>query len=405
MNVVIINDRGFSGGGASKVAVTSAIELARRGIDTHFFAAQGPIASELEKGNIRFDLLDQHDLLSSPSRISAAVGGVWNTTAQTRLIEFVANLPKGKTILHLHSWSKALSPSIFSALRLTGHICVATLHDYGFVCPNGGLYNYQTEDNCDLTPMSMQCAACNCDARSYTHKLWRLARHSVLNTIAAAPTSLHHAINVSSFAEDVYRPHLPSTLPSSIVNNPIDVPHLPPAAPASSSQFVFVGRLSREKGIERLAEVAAKIGISLKVYGDGPLMADLVKRHPEHSFMGWVDRQTVINSQREARALILPATWRETHGMVVSEAMALGVPCIVSSGTAPASFVHHDKTGLIFRNGDSEDLSRMLIRARDDDALVDRLGKEAYRQYWQAPLTVDAHVDALLSLYEKLVKH
>lgn len=405
MNVVIINDRGFSGGGASKVAVTSAIELARRGIHTRFFAAQGPIAPELERENISTDLLDQHDLLSSPSRASAAIRGTWNAMAQSRLLDFVSDLPKGQTILHLHSWSKALSPSIFNALRSSGHICVATLHDYGFVCPNGGLYNYQTEDNCNLTPMSLQCAMCNCDARSYSHKLWRLTRHSILNTVAAAPTALSHVINVSNFSENVYRPHLPSSLPSSIINNPIDVPHLPPASPALSSKFVFVGRLSREKGIELLAEAAAKIGISLEIYGDGPLMNQLVQRHPEHRFMGWVDRQTVIECQRNARALILPATWRETHGMVVSEAMALGVPCIVSSDTAPASFVEHEKTGLIFKNGSSEDLSQTLIRIRDDDAMVDRLGKEAYQKYWQTPLTVDAHVDALLALYKKLAAH
>ena len=106
--------------------------------------------------------------------------GVWNQQAARALRRVLAGCEPDETIVHVHGWAKALSPSIGPVLERANLKCVFTMHEYFIACPNGGFYDYPGEHICHLRAMSPACISRNCDARSYQRKLMRVGRHALM---------------------------------------------------------------------------------------------------------------------------------------------------------------------------------------------------------------------------------
>jgi glycosyltransferase involved in cell wall biosynthesis len=401
--IVIVCDHAYVSGGLAKVALASAVGLARRGHRVVLFTAVGPAAPELQTAGVELVCLGQSDLLGSPNRLEAAVRALWNRKAARKLTEVIDACPPDDTVLHIHGWAKALSPSVVRACRDSGRPVFFTLHDYFAVCPNGAFFNFQTGRNCPLAANTPACIATHCDARAYPHKLWRAVRHGVA-AARGALTGGMTLVTLSPHQLSVIRPHLRPGTPLVHVPNPVEVQDLGPAAVAANRSFLFVGRLSREKGPVLLAEAAAKLGVPTRFVGDGGEREAVLRAQPGAVLSGWLPPEEVIGAIRGARALVLPSVWYETFGLVVYEALANGVPVIVSDNTAAVDAVVHGKTGFVFRSGDAADLQARMA-ALCDDALAVRLGDAAYRRYWRDPFTLDRHLDRLVEVYDLALGH
>jgi len=135
------------------------------------------------------------------------------------------------------------------------------------------------------------------------------------------------------------------------------------ASPASemgrfeTRRVVFLGRLSKQKGLDRFAEVAAAVrrngvNASFEVYGDG----EELNRYAGLRFMGplrWDDRGKAFQG---ASALIVPSRY-EPFGMVILEAMQHRVPVIFPKQSGAAEVLE----------------SGFKIKAEDIDAMTDRV--------------------------------
>ncbi len=179
LNVVIVLDHASLTGGQAKVAFDSAYGLKARGHNPILFTAAGPIEPRLTAEGIEVHCLGQSDLVGSASRASAALQGVWNAPAARALGDLLGKLPGKDTVVHVHGWAKALSPSIARPIVASGLPTVYTMHEFFLHCPNGGFYNHRAGEICTLKPISGACVATNCDSRHYAHKLWRVARQGV----------------------------------------------------------------------------------------------------------------------------------------------------------------------------------------------------------------------------------
>jgi glycosyltransferase involved in cell wall biosynthesis len=80
-----------------------------------------------------------------------------------------------------------------------------------------------------------------------------------------------------------------------------------------------------------------------------------------------------------ARAFVLPSLWEE-WGLVVNEAMACGLPVVVSANCGCSSdLVEEGVNGFTFDPTDSESLARCLSRYINDPGLTPRQGCESLR--------------------------
>jgi glycosyltransferase involved in cell wall biosynthesis len=397
-NILVINDFSRVNGGAAQVALSSAMGLAQRGHRVTFFSAVGPDDAAAQAAGVTVVRTDQHDVLEDPNRLRAAIQGIWNAPARKKIRCLLRSLDPMHTVVHVHSWTKALSSSVVREAVEQKFAVVCTLHDYFLACPNGGFFDYQTGRPCGETALSLGCLQRNCDARSYAQKLWRVARQSVQKTFGEMPGGIRHFISVSDFSERVLREYLPANSTIDRVANPIEVVQGEPTRVANNGAFVYVGRLSPEKGAVTFAAAASQLDVAAVFVGDGPDADKIMSIYPKAEITGWLGRDLVARRMRAARALVMPSLWFETQGLVVSEAAAQGVPAIVSDRCAAKESVQNGCSGLWFAGGDPRDLA-LKMAAMSQTSEVERFGRNAYEKYWANPMTLRRHVDELEELF------
>jgi glycosyltransferase involved in cell wall biosynthesis len=405
MRIVILNDFAHVEGGASQVALSSARALAGRGHQVLLFAGVGPVSSDLE-GIAGLDVvcLGQQEILADPNRGRALIRGLWNDSSASAFRKAIRGFDSADTVVHLHTYTKSLSSSVVRTALDCGFRVVLTMHDYFSVCPNGSFFIYPTQTLCPHVPMSAACLGTQCDTRMYAHKLWRVARQWTQEHRGHLPSGVHDFISISDVSERILRTHLPEKARLHRVPNPIAVPHDLPTHPEEHASFSFVGRLSAEKGPLLLATCAAKHHLPVRFVGEGAEKAALVAMMPEAEFTGWLNGVETRKALRASRALVFPSLWYETQGLVVAEAAANGLPTVVPSESAAREWVEDGVTGLIFRQGNAEDLAEKLLFLRDHPDRAAAMGAAAYQRYWQKPATMEVHCERLEAVYATMLE-
>ncbi len=401
LSVIVINDFASVTGGSDRVAFTEAVALAERGHQVTLIAGHGEPAPELTAAGVTVRLTGQHTTLGHPNRLSAGAQGVWNRTSARLVDQVLSAADPDTTVVHVHGVAKVLSPSVVRAALRSGLGVVATLHDYFAACPNGGFFNYQTGEICRLDPLSARCVASHCDARSYSHKLWRVGRTAVQWRVGHMPSGIRHFIAPSRFAADILRPYLPGAAILHVVPNPISVGHQAPADVAGNSEFIAVGRLSQDKGPALFAEAARKAGVQAVFVGAGDEEATIRRMNPDAEITGWLEPAEVETRLRSARAVVSSSLWYEVQPLAALEAAAHGLPAIIPDNTAFTELVPNGVAGLWFRGGDSDDLAEKLKRLAGDDQLARSLGTAAHERFWTGGWGVEDHVARLEGIYRQ----
>ena len=207
LHVICVVDSASEDGGASQTAISTAVELARRGAMVTLFTGLGPVSSLLVGvRNLNVICLNQEHILHNHNRIEAATQGLWNFEAGTRLRRVLESAPRGRTVVHIHTWQKSLSSSVLREVAVSRLPSVVTAHGFELACPIGSLFRPDTNAACTLRPMSAACAFCNCDPRNYGHKLWRLTRQFIQTRITDAPGAIDAVVIGSRFAADKLYP-------------------------------------------------------------------------------------------------------------------------------------------------------------------------------------------------------
>lgn len=399
--VVVVNDFGHVNGGAAQVAISSAKNLAARGLRVIYLSAVEPIESTLRDAGVECITTGQADILRSGSRLSAVTQGIWNSSAAAILRGTLSSLNRSDSVVHIHGWSKALSASVFRAALDSGIECVHTLHDYFSACPNGGFYDYQADRICTKRALGMQCISTNCDSRSYSHKLWRVARQVVARRTAFSNDGVRNVISLSSLARAALAPYFDKAVTWYDVRNPVICHAAERTRAEDNDDLVFLGRLSPEKGVNVFLEAARKQALPAVVVGDGPLLEGLSTQYPEARFLGWQDAAGVDRVLRSARALVFPSRWYETFGLTVLEALGYGLPVVVSDACAAADFVTPEN-GWLFPDGDVDALAGLLSRLKDD-TLTRAMSQAAYDGFWSDPPDEASHCTQLIQVYEDML--
>lgn len=397
MNIVIVCDWAYAGGGAEKVAVDTAIGLRQAGHAVHFIAAVGPAAPGLQEAGVVLHLTGEQELRHKGA-LDLVSSGLWSGRAKALTERVLAQLPSGDTVVHIHAWQRALTAACLKACTNSGHPLVLTAHEYGAACPNQGFFDYQRQQICERTALGLDCLTTHCDTRTYAHKLWRTARVVLQRKLASFPDAVGDVIFLSQLSRAVLSPYFHAGTRWHAVRNPMALKQVPRAIAELNRSVLFVGRLSFEKGPDIFCRALAATGLPGVVVGDGPMGDALRAQHPAMRYTGWCDAAGVRQELQRARALVLPSRWYEGQPLVVQEALSMGVPVLVSDRTGAREAVEHGVSGLHFRHMDESALGQALLSFADD-ALVRSMSEQAYQRFWQAPQTMQSHCDELGRVY------
>jgi glycosyltransferase involved in cell wall biosynthesis len=404
LSVVLVSDFAYVNGGAAQVAILSAIGLAHRGIAVTFVYAVGPADDRLASAGVGLVHVPTADVWSVRNPLTAACRGIWNTSAAAALDRALSGADPGRVVVHFHQWTRALSPSVMRKALAAGFPSAITLHDYFFACPTGCYYDFRMQTPCTLRPMSVACLSRNCDSRSPAYKAVRVLRHWALQWAAGDPEQGLAAIHVSPTAKGVAEKILPPATRHYVVTNPTDQARGWRTPAEANAIYAFIGRLTKEKGCLAFARAARRAGVPATFAGTGPCADAIRCENPEAQLLGWLSPDALRELLARTRVLVFPSRWQETGGLVCSEALACGVPVLASRITAPADLIEPGVNGDLFDPGDEEELAAK-IQDLQDPVRVERMSQSAYARYWAAPPNLNAHVDALLPVYQDILAH
>lgn len=399
-NIIIVNDWGHIRGGADNVAIHSAIELSLKGYNVVFFTAVSPIDAELLRSGVVVYCINQKDILSNPNRIEATTKGLYNRTAAKRFKELISQHSNTDTIVHVHTWTKALSASIFRVAFEQNFKIVLTLHDFFSVCPNGGFYNYKKQQICKLHPLSSVCIRENCDSRNYMQKSWRVMRQFIQNQFLNN-NKLLNLISISAMTDKYILPLLEGRYHRCFkLEDPVEMRSRESVDICKNKKYLFMGRLSKEKGAELFCEAISSLGKEGVVIGDGYLRSMLEKKYPQIEFKGWLSGEEKAEVIEQCKCFVFTSRWYETFGLVVAEMKSFGIPSIVPAESAAAEQIENGIDGLHFQSGDLDSLKQAIIQYEHTDIVG--MQNHLIANFNSEKFSYVTHISKLRSIYDEI---
>ncbi len=218
-------------------------------------------------------------------------------------------------------------------------------------------------------------------------------------------------VAVSERAADVARRRLGGTY--RVIPNGVDVARFAAATPADlgpGTKLVFVGRLHARKGFPVAVEAFARLAgerpdLRLVVVGEGGEGAVLDRLEPRIRdrvvMLGAVGNEDLPPIHAACHVFVAPNTGGESFGLVLTEAMAAGLPVVASDIPGFDEVVTSGVDGLLVPPGDPGALAAGVARILDDPALAARLREAGRTQAASADWSTV--VDLLGSVYTEAV--
>jgi glycosyltransferase involved in cell wall biosynthesis len=363
-------------------------------------------AELLEKNGhkiLRYEI--HNNAIENINALRVAIGTIWNSDSYNDIYNITKN--EAPDIVHFHNTFPLISPAGYYAAKNNRVAVVQTLHNYRLMCPAGTLYrNGKVCEDCIGRAVAWP---------AIRHACYRESRSAT--AVVVAMLSSHRLIRTLQRKVDVYiaisdsarRKFIESGLSSEkIVVKPNFIEPDPGPGDERGDYALFVGRLSREKGIDTLLAAWEKLGgrINLRIVGDGPLatkVADQAARFPSIKVLGRMDNDGALALMGTANFLIFPSEWHETFGLVVVEACARETPVIASRLGAMSEIIRDRDTGLHFEAGSAEDLATTVRWAINHPTEMRQMGKAARKEYLEN-YTGKQNYQLLTQIYEQAIE-
>ncbi|MCF5088779.1 glycosyltransferase [Stenotrophomonas sp. PA-6-5C] len=353
--------------------------------------------AELLRANgheVKLYAVSNHSIQGFASKIIATVNAIFSIPSYLRIRKEISEFRPD--VVHVHNFFPLISPSVFYACRAKKVRSVFTLHNYRIVCPTATLYfdGEVTERSIDEGP--------------WWTVARRVYRNSFIGTFSiAASVSLHRRLGtwkkvdqfiaLTEFAKSLFSR---AGIPSSKIRVKSNFSHLEiEEFPEQGVRdgYLFVGRLTEDKGIHVLLEAARSADVTVTVIGDGPL-SDIVSASKHINFLGKRDSSIIRSEMRKAKALIVPSLWYEGFPMVIAEAYSQGLPVFASDIGALSELIEPEVTGELFSPGSPDELAALLISHKNSEHRIARMSSGARNHYLDS-YSPEVSLRTLLSAY------
>jgi glycosyltransferase involved in cell wall biosynthesis len=165
--------------------------------------------------------------------------------------------------------------------------------------------------------------------------------------------------------------------------------------PGPGTYLAFLGRISREKRVDRAIEIAKACGWPLKIAAKvDPTdvlyfkneIAPLLK-HPLIEFIGEITDAEKSAFLGQARALLFPIDWPEPFGLVMIESLACGTPVVAYRGGSVDEVIEHGLTGFVV-----DDLTQAIDATKRTHTLDRRACRDAFTRRFSSARMASAYV-------------
>jgi len=320
-------------------------------------------------------------------------------------------------VIHVHNCSRYISPSpIFTAIFKNKKV-VMTVHDFIYYCPRGWGINWKGE--ICREGFSLNCFFRNCNSprkgkknillnflKSIRILFHRYILKYFVKTFICPSTTLKKYLKRSLKLKEEKLVYLPNFIDMKVQENQ--------KIEKKNNQFLFVGRLSKEKGIDVLIkaiEIAKKDcpKILVKIIGDGPErrnLENLTKKlnlQDNIKFLGRIPNEKLSQYYQESLALIMPSIWMENCPIVALEAMMNKTPIIASNIGGLPDLVGHNKNGYLFKMGDYKELASYIKKLYNNVEVSKKMGECGFKKV-KREFSKERYYKKLTEIYKNVIK-
>lgn len=188
--------------------------------------------------------------------------------------------------------------------------------------------------------------------------------------------------------------------------------------------MIFVGRLTPEKGIKNIINLAKKLQKKVYLLGTGVETSDFwnteVKPNIDNRLIfhsGFLPKEKLGVYYQNAKLFIFPIQWEEPFGLVMIEAMACGTPVVAFARGSVPEVIKDGETGFIVNSSDDDIRGNWIIKKTGIEGLCEAVERiyslpekqyqemrYACRKHVEKHFTVERMVDEYEKVYEKVIR-
>jgi len=236
--------------------------------------------------------------------------------------------------------------------------------------------------------------------RAAYHKYWIAPNERRVMQLANQVTA------VSQFVAKMAQQTL-CNVPIQVIYNSIDTDKYKPShyhkKPNEPFQLLYVGAWRNLKGVDLLSPIIGKLGDHFKLQYTGGEAAkkDRIDMPPNTDDLGRLTHEQVIKAMQNADALLFPSR-SEGFGLVVTEAMACGLPVVITNGSALTELINHGVTGLLCEKDNIQDFVETIQYLKRNPEKCIEIGKMAREMAIQR-FNTDNMLKEYINIYNKIV--
>ena len=401
MKILMVNKFLYSRGGCENYMLFLSEQLKKMGHEVEYF---GMYDEKNTVGNTKGLYTQNMDFHSKGAdRFLYPFKIIYSFEAKKKIMKVIDAFKPD--IVHLNNINFQLTPSVIYGAKKKRIPIVQTVHDYQMICPNHLLYNFDKNEICEkcLNGTYVNCIKNKCIHDSRVKSIIGVIEarlHSLLGTYKKVDLY----ISPSCFLEEkllsakgLYKGK------TKTIHNFINKNQFKCENKNSENYIAFAGRLSKEKGVELLAETAKLLPeYTFMVAGDGP-DKNLIENIENVKLVGFLGGEKLIEFMSNAKVLVVPSIWYENCPLSILEAQCMGVPVVTMNNGGMAELIKDGVTGILVDKPTPEEMAKGIRRAVENDEYCNTL-KENCRKEKENIFSVEAYADILIKEYEKLVE-
>ncbi len=373
-------------------------------------AVEAETALLRQKGHeVRTLLFDNADMEQGTwGKVKAGISAVYNAHSRKLLGQAISEFQPD--LIHVHNFFFTASPSVLIEAHGRKIPVAVTLHNFRLVCTNALLL--RNNNICELClhhSFPWYGVKYKCYHNSSTQSAMVGIMSAIHKWIGTWKQKVDTFITPANFIRKKLA-HSSLGVPEHKIRVKRNFIYDPGMANPyeRKSYYLFVGRLSAEKGVNILLDAwSQKKEEKLIIVGDGPERPELQEKYgglKNVEFVGKKDRSEVLALMKACRALLFPSIWYEGLPVTIVEAFATGTPVIGSAIGAMQEMIQDEKNGLLFKPADPASLIHAITGlnayiSREDYSLY-RNARESYLQLYHP----DRCYESVMQIYHELIK-
>jgi len=301
-------------------------------------------------------------------------------------------------IAHVHNVFPLISPSVYHFLYREKIKIVQTFHNFRFICPNGLFFTHKKICTRCIKGNFLNCIIFGCYKNSIIFSiLYALVIFLNQGTFRKKITKY---IALTQFAKDTFVKTGFDEKKIYVKDNGFIDSKI--KRKESRGYFLFLGRISFEKGIDFLLESFLKLPeINLIIAGTGDNLEYYKSKYSGKNivFKGFVKGEEKNNLLKEACALIVPSIWYEIYPVSIIETFSFGVPVIASKVGGLPFIINEGENGLLFNVLDFNSFKKCVEKLKNYTDLRGKLGDNA-RNTFLNRMDMSKNIFKLIDIYK-----